>query len=90
MQDAVTLVGEVLDAQFCGAGELQGDTLVLSVHAQGGDKASASREHRCAMGDTRSMAAYALRSGSATVSADLARRGVSATTFSAASILSAR
>jgi PAS domain S-box-containing protein len=71
MQDAVALVGEVLHAQFCGAGELQGDILVLSVHAQGSAKPAAPREHRCAVSDTASMAAFAVRSGSAALSADL-------------------
>jgi PAS domain S-box-containing protein len=70
MQDAVTLVGEVLQAQFCGTGELKDDVLALSVHAQGSEK-PAAREHRCGASDIASMAAFALRSGSAAVSADL-------------------
>jgi PAS domain S-box-containing protein len=71
MQDAVTLVGEVLRAQRGGVGELQGDTLVLSVHSLGGNASAAPREHRCAVNDVSSMAAFALQSGSAAVSANL-------------------
>ncbi len=88
MQDAVTLVGEVLDAQFCGAGELQGDTLVLSVQAQSGS--AAPRVHRCPASDTGSMAAFALRSAALRFPPISARRRASAIHFSAASKSSAR
>jgi PAS domain S-box-containing protein len=74
VQDAVTLVGEVLHAQFGGVGELQGEWIVLSVHAlAGGDASTAPRENRCTVSDGASMAAFALRSGSATVSTNLGR-----------------
>ncbi len=74
MQDAATVVGEVLHAQYGGAGEVHGDALVLSIHALGGDCVSAKpREHRCPMNDAASMAAFALRSGSATLCEDVGK-----------------
>lgn len=71
MQDAATVAAEVLHAQYGGVGEVQGETLVLSVHAQGAN--GAAHEHRCPVSDPSSMAAFALRSGSATVSSDLGK-----------------
>jgi PAS domain S-box-containing protein len=74
MQDAAALVGEVLHAEFGGVGEVQGETLVLSVHAlDRNGSAILAKEHRCPANETSSMAAFALRSGSATVSADLGK-----------------
>jgi len=72
MQDAVTLVSEILRTRYGGVGELQGETLVLSVHACHGDASSAApRQHRSPANDTGSMAGFALRSGNVTVSTDL-------------------
>src|SRR5579862_3874529 len=52
LQDAVTLVGEVLHTEFGGVGELRGDTLVLAVHALGERNAfAAPHEHCCAVSD---------------------------------------
>ena len=72
MQDAATLVAEVLHARYGGVGEVNSESLVLSVLPVGDNGTAATpREHRCPLSDTGSMAAFALRSGNATVSADL-------------------
>jgi PAS domain S-box-containing protein len=72
LQDAVALVGEILDAQFGGVGEVQGETLVLTVTARDdGGRPADPQEHRCSVSDADSMAAFALKSGSVTVSTDL-------------------
>ena len=59
MQDAATVVAEVLLAPFGGSGELRGDVLVLSIYTMGSQDAT-SRQHRCAMSDDASMAAFAM------------------------------
>ncbi len=72
LQDAVGLVGEILHAQFGGVGEVRGETLVLNVTAlDDKGRPGDSREHRCAVSEADSMAAFALKSGSVTDSADL-------------------
>jgi PAS domain S-box-containing protein len=72
LQDAVALVGEVLDAQLGGVGEVRGDNLVLTVAPRDDQgRGPAPREHRCGVADTHSMAAFALRSGNVTAAADL-------------------
>ena len=72
MQDAATLVAEVLRARFGGVGEVKSESLVLSVLPVGDNGTAATpREHHCPLSDAGSMAAFALRSGNATVSADL-------------------
>ena len=69
LQDAVALVGEVLHAELGGVGEVRDDTLVLTV--MGRDEGPGAQEHRCPLADVHSMAAFALRSGNVTVTADL-------------------
>ncbi len=72
MQDAVALVGEILGADMGSVGEVRGEHLQLTATAWDGDgKASALRDHECPLDEANSMAAYALRSGSVTVSPDL-------------------
>ena len=64
LQDAVALVGEVLDAPLGGVGEVRGDTLVLTVAARDAEgRGAAPQEHRCCVSDVNSMAAFALQIG---------------------------
>jgi PAS domain S-box-containing protein len=70
MQDAVALVCQILGAELGGIGVVEGETLAMTI-ADCGDKAAAARVHRCPLGDTASMAAYALRTGSLAVSPDI-------------------
>ena len=72
LQDAVALVGEVLNAQLGGVGEVRGDTLVLTVTAREDQGRGPLRRSTAAPWPTPdSMAALALRSGNVTVAADL-------------------
>ena len=74
LQDAVTLACEVLHTPLGGIGEVHGDALALTVAPPGdGDRATAAREHHCPLGDGRSMAAFAMKSGNVTVTGDLRR-----------------
>src|SRR5262249_322739 len=73
MRDGGRVVGDVHHGGLGGAGELQGNSLAISVHALSGEETSATpREHRCSASDTTSMAAFALRTGIAVVSSNLA------------------
>ena len=73
LQDAVALVGEVLHAQLGGVGEVQGDTLVLTVTARDDEQAAGPAPAGAPLSPGRrpSMAAFALKSGNVTVTADL-------------------
>ena len=71
MQDAVALIGEVLDAEMGGVGEVVRDTITLSV--AGRDEAGNTVEpqtHVCPLTEVNSMAAYSLRTSNLTVTTD--------------------
>jgi PAS domain S-box-containing protein len=78
MQDAVALVVEILGAELGGAGVVEGETLAMTIGGRRPPAAAAgapavAQVHRCPLADTNSMAAYALRTGSLAVSADICK-----------------
>jgi PAS domain S-box-containing protein len=75
MQDAVALVTDIVDAELNGVGEIEsGQTLVLSVSRSGrGGNPAEPAVGRCSLESADSMAAYALKTASPTVSVNLAQ-----------------
>ena len=74
LQDAVALVGEVLDTDLSGLGEIRGDALVMTITDCGHQRREEKpREHRLAAADASSMAVFALKSGNVTATADLCK-----------------
>jgi PAS domain S-box-containing protein len=78
MQDAVTLVSQIVGGELGGVGVVEGDTLAMTVvggrgrpAAAAGGAPAATQVHRCPLADTGSMAGYALRTGSLAVSSDI-------------------
>ena len=75
MQDAVALVTDIVDAELNGAGEIEsGQTLVFSVsRSDRGENPAEPAVQRCSLESADSMAAYALKTASPTVSVNLAQ-----------------
>jgi len=79
MQDAVALVVEILAAELGGVGVVEGETLAMTIGSRRRPAAAGTaaatpavaQVHRWPLADTNSMAAYALRTGSLAVSADI-------------------
>ena len=75
MQDAVALVVEILGAELGGVGVVEGETLAMTIGGRRRPAAAGTpavaQVHRCPVADTNSMAAYALRTGTLAVSADI-------------------
>lgn len=72
LQDAMALVGEILQAQLGGVGEVQGDSLLLTVTSRDHEgRPMTPGEHSCSVADPGSMAAFALKSGNVTVTDDI-------------------
>jgi PAS domain S-box-containing protein len=71
MQDAVALIGEVLDAEMGGVGEVVGDRITLTVGGRdAAGKTVAPQTHSCPLDEVNSMAAYALRMSNLTATTD--------------------
>ncbi len=72
MQDAVALICEILSADRGGMGEVEGETLLMSLTTRDADGRTVDPQiNRCPLSDATSLAAYSLRTGNLTYCGDL-------------------